>query len=334
MSVEADLLLVKQKVEQIEAQLSSKITYNQLSTLAGNGLAGSGATTLDVNVDNSTLEINLDTLRVKDGGITSAKILDGTIVAGDIANDTLTATQIAVDAIGSSELADNAVDTAAIAALAITTAKITDANVTNAKLANGAVTTLKTDISFATTAARDLAITAPVNGMLCYVTGTGLYYTYVTSAWISSAGQVLQTVSTFKNDIYTHTTTTTATDIPGMSVAITPRSTTNKVLITIALITSNSGVNHNVSNLYRGATLIAQPATSGAPNGGTLAMPIISNLSMVTGTLTFLDSPATTSATTYKLNIMTNSGTAYVNRRGDSAAYTGVSSITAQEISA
>ena len=81
MSVETDLLLVKQKVEQIEAQLSSKITYNQLSTLAGNGLAGSGATTLDVNVDNSTLEINLDTLRVKDGGITSAKILDGSIVA-------------------------------------------------------------------------------------------------------------------------------------------------------------------------------------------------------------------------------------------------------------
>ena len=122
--IEDDLLLVKQKVEQIEAQLSSKITYNQLSTLAGNGLAGSGATTLDVNVDNSTLEINLDTLRVKDGGITSAKILDGSIVAGDIANNTLTATQIAVDAIGSSELADNAVDTAAIAALAVTNAKL------------------------------------------------------------------------------------------------------------------------------------------------------------------------------------------------------------------
>ena len=187
---------------------------------------------------------------------------------------------------------------------------------------------------FATTGARDSAITAPENGMLCYVTGTGLYYTYVTSAWISSAGQVLQTVSTFKNDIYTHSTTTTATDITGMSVAITPRSTTNKVLITIALTTGNSGVNLNVSNLYRGATLIAQPATGSAPSGGTLSMPIPSNINMVTGTLTFLDSPATTSSTTYKLNIMTSAGTAYVNRRGDSASYTGVSSITAQEISA
>jgi len=171
MSVEADLLLVKQKVEQIEAQLSSKITYNQLSTLAGNGLAGSGATTLDVNVDNSTLEINLDTLRVKDGGITSAKILDGTIVAGDIANstivaanianDTLTATQIAVDAIGSSELADNAVDTAAIAALAVTTAKITDANVTNAKLAADAVTPTGSIIAYSA------PVGAPTSWLAC-----------------------------------------------------------------------------------------------------------------------------------------------------------------------
>ena len=171
MSVEADLLLVKQKVEQIEAQLSSKITYNQLSTLAGNGLAGSGATTLDVNVDNSTLEINLDTLRVKDGGITSAKILDGSIVAGDIANstivaanianDTLTATQIAVNAIGSSELADNAVDTAAIAALAVTTAKITDANVTNAKLAADAATPTGSITAFAA------ATGAPTSWLAC-----------------------------------------------------------------------------------------------------------------------------------------------------------------------
>jgi len=171
MSVEADLLLVKQKVEQIEAQLSSKITYNQLSTLAGNGLAGSGATTLDVNVDNSTLEINLDTLRVKDGGITSAKILDGSIVAGDIANstivaanianDTLTGTQIAVDAIGSSELADNAVDTAAIAALAVTTAKITDASVTNAKLAADAVTPTGSIIAYSA------PVGAPTSWLAC-----------------------------------------------------------------------------------------------------------------------------------------------------------------------
>src|SRR6185436_4326978 len=47
-----------------------------LTDLAGNGLGSSGAG-LVVNVDGSTIEINADTLRVKDSGITSAKILDG-----------------------------------------------------------------------------------------------------------------------------------------------------------------------------------------------------------------------------------------------------------------
>lgn len=44
------------------------------SSVAGNGLAGGAGTALSVNVDASTIEINADTLRVKDGGITAAKL--------------------------------------------------------------------------------------------------------------------------------------------------------------------------------------------------------------------------------------------------------------------
>jgi len=64
------------------------------SAVAGAGLSGGAGTALAVNVDSSTIEINTDTLRVKDSGIveakiadgavTSAKILDGTIVNDDI----------------------------------------------------------------------------------------------------------------------------------------------------------------------------------------------------------------------------------------------------------
>lgn len=65
------------------------------ASVAGSGLS-EASDVLSVNVDGSTIEINLDTLRVKDGGITSAKIADGTIAVGDLAFDP--ATQAELDA--------------------------------------------------------------------------------------------------------------------------------------------------------------------------------------------------------------------------------------------
>lgn len=51
------------------------VTEAKLHTsVAGAGLAGGNGTALSVNVDASTIEINSDTLRVKDAGITGAKL--------------------------------------------------------------------------------------------------------------------------------------------------------------------------------------------------------------------------------------------------------------------
>src|SRR5574343_428327 len=44
------------------------------AAVAGDGLAGGAGTALSVNVDTSTIEINSDSLRVKDAGITPAKL--------------------------------------------------------------------------------------------------------------------------------------------------------------------------------------------------------------------------------------------------------------------
>ena len=52
------------------------VDSNKLAaSVAGNGLSGGGGSALAVNTDNSTIEINSDTLRVKDGGITAAKLV-------------------------------------------------------------------------------------------------------------------------------------------------------------------------------------------------------------------------------------------------------------------
>lgn len=68
------------------------------AVIAGAGLTGggtSGAVTLDVNVDNATLEIVSDTVRVKDLGITSAKINDGAVTTIKLGDNQVTLGKLA-----------------------------------------------------------------------------------------------------------------------------------------------------------------------------------------------------------------------------------------------
>lgn len=77
------------------AVADNSITEFKLTTsVAGNGLTGGNGVPLAVVVDNSTIEIVADTLRVKDLGITAAKIANTTITAAKIANATITGTQV------------------------------------------------------------------------------------------------------------------------------------------------------------------------------------------------------------------------------------------------
>lgn len=59
------------------------------AAVAGDGLTGGAGSALAVNPDNSTLEINTDAVRVKDGGITQAKLAaratGTTVAAGGVA---------------------------------------------------------------------------------------------------------------------------------------------------------------------------------------------------------------------------------------------------------
>ena len=64
------------------------ITEAKLTTsVAGSGLSGGNGTALAVNVDNSTVEINSDNLRIKDLGVTTAKINDGAVTSAKLDSD-------------------------------------------------------------------------------------------------------------------------------------------------------------------------------------------------------------------------------------------------------
>jgi hypothetical protein len=151
-------------------------------------------------------------------------------------------------------------------------------------------------------------------------------------------GSVLQVVSTTKTDTFS-TTSGSLTDITGMSVSITPTSATSKILVLYSLgqIFGNSPCASGVA-LLRNSTVIGAGASAG------------SRILVSTGQVddgdrgqphsyTFLDSPATTSAITYKLQIYVNGGvTLYVNRSAtdlDNTTYNrSAATITVMEIAA
>ena len=155
----------------------------------------------------------------------------------------------------------------------------------------------------------------------------------VTAAKIADAvsfGKVLQVVSTAKTDTFSTTATYSGgfADITGLSVAITPSATSSKVLVLVQIYNS-VGSNTQFFNLIRGSTNLLQPGS------GSLKATIGNDHSMGNVSITFLDSPSSTSETTYKVATAREaSGTVYVNRRQDSANHTGSSTITAIEIGA
>ena len=148
------------------------------------------------------------------------------------------------------------------------------------------------------------------------------------------AGSILQTLSTTKKDNFSMSSQTYA-DVTGLSVTITPKYNTSKILVRYVVYACNpdSGSEFQV---VRGSTAILNGTGVGTVASDT-------GISYEQGAATmecvaheFLDSPATTSATTYKIQVRRNTagsgGPAYVNRDASAAAKSS-STITVMEIS-
>jgi len=147
-------------------------------------------------------------------------------------------------------------------------------------------------------------------------------------------GSVLQVVTTVKNDTFSSTSSTNV-DITGLSVTITPTSSSSNILV---LVQSNGafGAGSQILNfqLVRNSTNIANPSNTGLQYSST-ASAYNSVIDTTTNySITYIDSPATTSATTYKVQGRNaGSSTWYVNRRNTADMNT-VSTITVMEIAA
>ena len=152
------------------------------------------------------------------------------------------------------------------------------------------------------------------------------------------AGGIIQIKQTIKKDQFTTTSVVSSggyVDITGLSVAITPTRSDSKVLVKAVIYNSNANA-VNFFRLLRGSTFIEQPSgtsSSGAVyNAHAFAYYNADNWQDST-TIEILDSPATTSATTYKIQCAVTGGTCTINKFHGTSNYYGISTITAMEVS-
>jgi len=168
-------------------------------------------------------------------------------------------------------------------------------------------------------------------------------------ATLTAPGHILQVLSTTKLDTFTATNLAAGAveDITGLSVDITPSSTSNKILVLYSVqgvSAAASRVVNFATTLKRADTQIAIGDTAGSRIRVTnfLSVRADANDTNVGGTVSYnyLDSPSSTSALTYEVglkNIQDTALTYYVNRTygdadNDNYRPRATSSITVMEV--
>jgi len=187
--------------------------------------------------------------------------------------------------------------------------------------------------SGAVTLTNDMASTITASGDIVVGTGSGTYdnlpigttgqvLTADTTVspykvkWASPAGggKVLQVVSGTYSTVASSSSTTYADT--GLSLSITPTSSSSKVLCLVvqAGCSKDNGNSENALKLrlMRDSTSVYEPMNRGYWTGGD------GNLRQFTVTMNYLDSPATTSAVTYKTQFANYTGAASVRVQVDS----------------
>ena len=154
-------------------------------------------------------------------------------------------------------------------------------------------------------------------------------------------GNVIQVVNAIKTDTQS-ITGSSFVDITGLSAAITPSSTSSKIFVSVDVSFSGEQNSYVAFQILRGSTEILKATETGTglecAGGQVINSEGNEQYSVHKESMSGLDSPNTTSETTYKVQISpmrTSSKTAYVNRShtlGDDNQYRSASTITLMEI--
>jgi|TARA_R100000455_G_C6251694_1_gene108263 hypothetical protein len=150
-----------------------------------------------------------------------------------------------------------------------------------------------------------------------------------------SSGGIIQVKQTVKTDEFSNSTQDAFFDLTGINVSITPSSNSNKILVLVNLEVSMPN-ELGCFRLLRDSTVINLSTAGSSINGfGHCDGESYNNSSRSSEDVTccFLDSPATTSSVTYKVQLRKNgNSTMRLNRRNLNGTVGWTSTITAMEV--
>ncbi len=196
----------------------------------------------------------------------------------------------------------------------LTSADITDSIITSAKIVDGTIA--NADINSSAAIALSKLSTTGTASSSNYLRGDG--------AWSSISSGILQVKQAVQSTVVS-TTSTSFVDISGLSVSITPASSSNKILVIADIVFSGTGNGWIVgARIARGGTGIYVGDTDGT-RIFSLMGGITSNFGstydshIFNRTGVFLDNPASTSSLTYTVqgNVPRGNTTFYLNRDAD-----------------
>jgi len=160
----------------------------------------------------------------------------------------------------------------------------------------------------------------------------------VTAAKVTGLGKIAQIVQTVKTDTFT-TSSASLVDVTGFSVAITPSATSSKVLVVVNVgMIANNQASGSMIALLRDSTVLTKSSAGGSAqtnnawNAGGGGGMDDNGRKFNSPSISFLDSPSSSSSLTYKCQMAINGGTAYFNRWEVNNDMAAVSTITVMEV--
>ena len=172
-------------------------------------------------------------------------------------------------------------------------------------------------------------------GQFAYLEDSDSLQFYDSSAWKSVGGKLGQVVTADKTDVFT-TSSTSYVDVTGWTATITPSSTSSRIVVMYSAGTSCNTGAYTAFQIVRGATAVGNAAASGSRSAANKAY-LDNNATggfAVSGM--YVDSPSTTSATTYKIQVKVHGNTltigATLTNQDNAATFTSLTNITLWEI--